>query len=207
MNTRTLFVLLGTATAVACGGASGTDVKTPDNGPLAGELVGPDGKPAPKWVTASGSYRKDADGNKVICGEGSIGSTGSMSMAQTASAGRARTALARALDDKLKAMLKDYQATTTGGAQSKSAANDEQHVVDVSKQITETTLSGTEVTDTWVSSQSTLHTLVCLDVQRFQGIVKGMQQLDEGIRQAVVARAEQAWDELDVETAPAPRPQ
>ncbi len=195
---------------MACGGGAATSqpAKAPEDGPLSGELTDAEGKPAPKWVTQPAKYRKDDDGNKVVCAEGSIGGTASMSMAQTASAGRARTALARNLETKVVAMLKDYQSTTTGGAQFKSAANDEQHVQDASKQITNTTLSGTEVTDTWISKTSTMHSLVCLNVERFKGAVSGMKQLDEQIRQAVVQRAEKAWDELDaVDGQAAPPPQ
>jgi hypothetical protein len=187
-------------TLAACGHSQPTPV-TPESGALAGELVDAEGKPAPTWVTAPSSYRKDEDDNKVICGEGSMAGTQNMSMAQSASAGRARTSLARELDLKVKSMLKDYQATTTGGANFGSAANDEQHVVDAAKQVTDTTLSGTEISQTWVSSQSTLHTLVCLNVDRFKGIVGGMAQLDESIRAAVVQRADAAWAELDDVTA------
>ena len=118
-------------------------------------------------------------------------------MAQTAAAGRARTALARSLELKVVGMLKDYQATTAGGGEFKNAANDEQHVQDATKQITNTTLAGTEISETWVSKVSTIHSLVCLNVERFKGTVAGMKQLDEQIRKAVVGRAEKAWDELD----------
>ena len=186
---------------LGCAGATPAPI-APEGGPLNGELVDAEGKVAPTWVTAPTSYRKDSEDMKVICGEGSIGGTRSMSMAQSAAAGRARTALARALETKVVAMLKDYQATTTGGEQFGTAANDEQHVEDASKQITQTTLSGTEVNETWVSSRSTLHSLVCLNVERFKGIVGGMSQLNEQIRAAVVQRAEKAWSELDRVTAP-----
>lgn len=182
--------------ALGCSKNSAPPV-TPESGPLAGELVDATGNPAPDWVTAPSKYRKDVDDQKVVCGEGSVGGTANMNMAQSGAAGRARTALARTLETKIKAMLKDYQATTTGGEQFGEAASDEQHIVDASKQITETTLSGTEVSETWISSTSTLHSLVCLNVERFKGIVSGMKDLNEQIRVAVVERAEQAWDELD----------
>lgn len=197
---RRLMAAMALTTGMACGHSQPPPV-TPESGPLAGELVDAEGKPAPKWVTAPSSYRQDEDDNKVLCGEGSMAGTSNMSMAQSASAGRARTALARELDVKVKSMLKDYQSTTTGGANFGNAANDEQHVVDAAKQVTDTTLSGTEISETWISSQSTLHTLVCLNVERFKGIVGGMAQLDEAIRAAVVQRADAAWAELDDVTA------
>lgn len=183
----------------ACAGSTPPPV-APASGPLSGELVDADGKPAPKWVTAPTTYRKDVDDMKVVCGEGSIGATANINMAQSASSGRARTALARTLETKVNAILKDYQATTSGGAEFGTAANDEQHVVDVSKQITEQTLSGTEVNETWISGKGTFHSLVCLNVERFKNTVSEMNQLSEHIRRAVVERAERAWDDLDSET-------
>lgn len=199
---RRLIVL--TWMALCACGASETTAVTPDEGPLAGELVDAAGNPAPAWVTAPSNYRKDAEGLKVVCGEGSVGGTANMSLAQNGAAGRARENLALAVETKVAAMLHDYQSTTTGGGQFGAAANDEQHLVDTSRQITERTLSGTEVNETWISSKSTLHSLVCLNVERFKGSVKGMQELDEATRAAVVERAEKAWGELDQSTAPAP---
>ena len=181
--------------SLACGAASTTAI-TPVSGPLAGELVDANGKPAPVWVTQPSKYKMD-DGKKALCGEGSAGGTRSISMAQTAAAGRARTSLARNLDTKVSAILKDYQATTTGGEAFGKAANDEQHIQDASKQVTQTTLTGTEVNETWVSSSGTLHTLVCMDLDKFKGAVSGMEQLNEGMRKAIVQRAEKAFDEIE----------
>jgi len=179
----------------SCGGATPTPV-TP-TAQLSNELVDAEGKPAPQWVTAPTAYRKDAEGAKVVCGEGSINGTRNMNMAQSASAGRARTNLARALETRVTAMLKDYQATTSGGEQFGASSNDEQHVQDASKQITQTTLSGTEVNETWIAASGSWHSLVCLNLERFKGLVQGMSQLNEQIRAAVTERAERAWEELD----------
>ena len=185
--------------AVACG-SSQTQPVTPESGPLAGELVDAEGAAAPRWVTAPSSYREDTEGKPVVCGEGSIAGTQNMNMAQSAAAGRARTALARQIQTKSASMLKDYQATTTGGARFGEAANDEQHVVDAAKQITDQTLTGTEVSETWISRTGTLHSLVCLNVARYKDVVNQMDQLDEAVRMAVVQRADQAWSELDEAT-------
>jgi hypothetical protein len=179
-----------------CAGSSPPPT-TPSNGPLAGELVDAEGRPAPTWVTAPSKYKAEEAGEQLLRGEGSIGNTRNLNLAQSTAAGRARTALAGQLETKVTSMLKDYQSTTTGGEQFGEAGNDEQHVVSASKQVTQTSLSGTEVRETWISSKSTLHSLVCLNVERFKGIVKQMAQLDESVRAAVVARAEQAWGELD----------
>lgn len=152
---------------------------------------------APDWVRKGcGSYWKDAE-KRRICGVGAMGSTRNAAMARTGAMSRARTEIARSLQTQVEAMLRDYQSTTTGGEAFGLAANDEQHVEDVSRQITEMTLSGTELVDSWISRSGTFYALVSLDVETFQDAVSRMEQLSESVRRAVVDRAEQAFDELD----------
>lgn len=170
----------------ACG--SSEKKNTPKNA-MAAEFEG-----APKWVMMGGSGN-----SKEICSIGSTGGTRNPSMARNAAVGRGRTELARMLNVKVQAMLKDYQSTTTGGEQFGTAANDEQHIVDVAKQITDTTLSGTEQKDSWISNSGTFYALVCMDVEKFSGAINNMGQLSESIRKAVVERAEKAFDELSQE--------
>ena len=95
-------------------------------------------------------------------------------------------------------MLKDYQAAVQGGPGNK--LNNEQYVSDTSKDITDMTLSGTRLEDTWVSDSGTFYALMVLDVNAFRDQVKGMNQLDEQVRQAIVERAEKSFDELDSAT-------
>ena len=170
---------------ISCGSA---EKKAPGNA-IAQELDG-----APSWVLSS------ANGNGQICGVGSAGGTRNISMARTAAIGRGRTDLSRQLQLQVKSMLKDYQSTTTGGENFGTVANDEQHIVDVSKQVTEMTLNGTELNNTWLSKTGTLFTLVCLNVDKFKNMVSKMGQLDEQVRAAIVERADKAFDELDKET-------
>ncbi|MBR6244058.1 LPP20 family lipoprotein [bacterium] len=164
----------------------GSSQKTPGNA-LKDEFKG-----APKWVLSPSS-------GDAICATGSAGSTRNPQMARTAATGRARTELTRQLDLKVQSMLKDYQSTTTGGEEFGTAANDEQHIVDVSKQITDTTLSGTEQKDAWISDSGTMYVLVCMEVEKFKGTINSMSQLSEGIRKAVTERADKAFKELSEE--------
>ena len=92
---------------------------------------------APKWVLGGAST------SEQICGVGSAAGSRNASMMRTSAMGRGRTEIARMLGVKVQAMLKDYQSTKTGGEEFGTAANDEQHIVDVAKQITNTTLSDT----------------------------------------------------------------
>ncbi len=168
----------------ACGSADKKE-NTPKNA-MASEFDG-----APKWVMMGGSGN-----SQEICGAGSLGGTRNPSMARTGAVSRARDELARMLGVKVMNMVKTYEATTTGGEEYGRAANDEQHAENVSKQIVNTTLSGTEQRDSWISNNGQFWALVCMDVQKFSNAVNSMGQLSEGIRKAVVERAEKAFDEL-----------
>ena len=182
----TVMILAVALMFAACG--SSDKKNTPKNA-LAGELEG-----APQWVIKGGS-----GSSKEICAIGSVGSTRNVTMARNGAIGGGRTELGRMLNTKVQAMLKSYMSTTTGGEEYGMAANDEQHLVDVSKQITDQALTGTEMRDQWISNGGTLYALVCMDVAKFSGIVNSMGQLSENIRKAVVERAEKAFDELSQE--------
>jgi hypothetical protein len=161
---------------------------------VAGEL-----ESAPDWVLRGCSAYWGDDDDARICGVGSMGGTRNTSLALTTATARGRTEIARTLQTKVKAMLKDYQSTTTGGEEFGTAAADEQHVVDVSKQITDLSLSGTERKDTWISPNGTVFVLVVLDLEKFQDSVSRMDDLSENIRRAVIERAEAEFRELDEE--------
>lgn len=150
---------------------------------------------APDWVMGN------ANTGKQICGVGSAAGTRNASIARTAAMGRGRTEIARTLQLQVKSMLKDYQATTTGGEAFGKAANDEQHIEDVSKQITDMSLPGSELRKTWISNPGTLYVLMCVDLQKFKDTLSNMQQLNEQVRAAVVERADKAFGELDKETS------
>jgi len=173
-----------------CGGAQQAVKPLPVEGALAKELVG-----APEWVLMGCAAFAGEKG--PICGVGSFTGTRNISLARDGAIARARTDLARNLEVKVKALYKDYQATTTGGESFGKAAADEQNVSNTAKQIVNTTLSGTTLAKTWMSGVGTLRVLVKLDVQNFKDQINQMKQLDEGVRQGVVQRADKAFKELD----------
>ncbi|MGH0033986.1 MAG: LPP20 family lipoprotein [Myxococcota bacterium] len=156
---------------------------------------------APEWVVKGCAAYPGDEGKARICGVGSAGGSNNPSMMRKAAVARARTEIARTLGVKVQSMLKDYQATTTGGEEFGTAAADEQHIVDVSKQITNFSLAGTEHRDTWISNSGTWYALVVLDLDKFEDSVGKMNNLSESIRKAVQERAEAAFDELDEATA------
>lgn len=184
-----IFIMVFVAAAIftACGSS---EEKKNTGSAVKNELEG-----APDWVMGNENT------SKQICGVGSAAGTRNASLARTAAMGRGRTEIARTLQVQVKSMLKDYQSTTTGGEAFGQAANDEQHIEDVSKQITDTTLTGSELRKTWISNPGTLYVLMCIDLQKFKDALNNMTQLNEQVRAAVVERADKAFEALDKETA------
>lgn len=186
---RTVSILI-VASALAAGCSRTPE---PQTNPFAAELVG-----APKWVL--GDCRTAFDDDEVICGVGSVDGTANLGLARSSATARARTDIARQLQVKVQAMLKDYQATVTGGEEFGKAASDEQLIQDVSRQITDQSLSGTRLVDSWISGGGTYYALVSLDVPAFLDALSGMGALDVEVRRAVESRAAQAFAELDQAT-------
>ena len=149
---------------------------------------------APDWVMEG----KGADGARIY-GVGAVAGTRNVALARSTAQGRGRTEIARSLELRVKSMLKDYQSTTTGGEFFARSANDEQHIEDVAKQVTDLTLSGTRQEDHWISDSGTLYVLMSLDVENFKEAVDSMSQLSEEVREAVRERADDAFRELDQE--------
>jgi hypothetical protein len=172
---------------VACAGE-----QKPKEG-LKAEMAG-----APKW--AQGDCQTGLPKKDTICGAGSVSGMSNVALARSAAEGRARTELARSLQVRVKSMLKDYQAATQGGPDAK--ADSEQHIEDVSKQITDVTLSGTRLQDTFVSDTGTYWALVVLDVEPFKESLSGMKDLDERVRSGIIQRADRAFTQLDWATHP-----
>jgi hypothetical protein len=191
-----ILILVAASLSLAACGKGEQKPKDPGEG-FNEELAG-----APDWVM-KGCYaywgeQQQASGK--VCGVGSIGGTRNISLARSGAIARARTDIARTLQVKVQAMLKDYQATVTGGEGFGTQASDEQYVVDVSKQITQMNLSGSEPAEIWISPNGTVFALVILDVEKFKSIVNDANNLPEAIRKAVVERADEAFKELDAAT-------
>lgn len=185
---RTFLFTLGAIAQFAFGCATGSA----PHDTVPNEFAG-----APGWVIEGcRSYVGEPTPTK-LCGVGSFQGSVNISLARTAAMVRGRREIARSLGVKVRSMLKDYQATTAGGAEFGEAVFDEQHVVDVSKQITDISLAGTEIQDTWISNSGTYYTLMVLDVEKFEESVSGMRRLSDGIRKAIAERAAAAFADLN----------
>lgn len=157
-----------------------------------GSIIEEELKGAPDWVLEG----RGGDDDRIY-GLGSVAGTRNVALARTTAQGRGRTEIARSLQLKVESMLKDYQASTTGGEYFGKHASDEQHIEDVSRQITDLTLNGTRQEKNWISGTGTLYVLMSLDVESFRNAVQSMGQLDEEVRSAVVDRADEAFRELN----------
>ncbi len=156
---------------------------------LQAELAG-----APAW--AKGSCLAGLPDHKGLCGVGSVQGMTNVSLARSAAEGRARADLARGLQMGVKAMLREYQTAT------RSDVAGEQHVEDLSKQITDGALSSARLQDTWVSDTGTFWALVVLDTAAFTDSLNSMKQLDDEVRAAIVQRAAKTLRELDASPEP-----
>ncbi len=174
------------ALSAACGG-----VPAPKDA-LHAEMAG-----LPKW--ALGNCREGLPHKDSLCGTGSVQGMSNLGLARSAAEARARTELARTLQVRVKSMIKDYQAATQGGADQQTAS--EQHIEDVSRQITDVTLSGSRLETTFVSETGTFWALVVLDADAFKASLKDEKNLDEAVREGIIERADKAFSELDEHTA------
>ena len=198
MKTRNFFLLAALLLFVSLSLVSGCR-STPEPKPTKAAIIDEfDG--APDWVVKGcAAYWGDESKNK-ICGVGSMGGTRNIALARKTAITRGRTEIADALRTRVQAMVKDYQATVTGGENYGKAASDEQAVTSVSKTITDQTLVGTQMVDSWISKKSgTFYALVMMDMETFKKAVSEMQQLDAGVRKYVEENAAKAFDELDKE--------
>jgi len=182
------------AAAVVAGGCSGAAKHTTGR-TFAGTM-----EDAPEWAR-KGCAAFSGEKKKWICGVGSMEGTNNLSLCRTTAMARGRTEIARELNLRMKAMMKDYQRSVTGGGAMHVAADDEQYAADVAKQITDISLPGTRLEDMWFSEDGHCFALMVLDVQGFQDALAGAMTLDQRVRDYVVRNAEKAFQELDAATA------
>jgi hypothetical protein len=173
-------------------------------------LLGACGKPSPKTALeaeleglpkwALGKCEDGLKNKDALCASGSVQGMSSVSLARAAAEGRARTELARVLQVRVKSMLKDYQSAAQGGPDGATAT--EQYVEDTSKQITDVTLSGSRLEETFVSKTGTFWALVVLDVAAFKDSLQQANQLNSDVRAAIIERADRSFRALDQATRP-----
>jgi hypothetical protein len=143
------------------------------------------GEPLPSWFTST------PEG----CAAGVQKFRGNLSLAKSGSIGKGRTELARQLQVQVKAMLKQYAAE--GGTDKGDFS--EEKTDDVSRQLTDLSLSGTRAVKTHVSQGATqrFYSLVCIEPDKLADAIDKMKQLNSAARKALKSRAKTAFKELD----------
>jgi hypothetical protein len=172
---------------VACGGPQTPDPVSDTTSEWANDLAD-----APNWVITEQCPEEFAD--NVICSVGVAEETRNISLARTTAQTRGRTTISQILESRVENMVEDYQATVTDFS---GAASDEQAVDVLTRQLTDTTISGVQQVDAWISPAGRYFVLMALDSEEFAGIVEGMEQLNEQVRQAITQRAREGFGRMD----------
>ncbi len=172
-----------------CGGAKTQTQNNPNMAALEG---------APSWVTKDCRlhFAETPEANSIICGVGSVSGMSDRSLARQAAAGRGRTEIARFLQLRLQSMLKDYQKATNNPDGTLSTDTE---IESVSKQITDITLSGTRVLETWISANGEFFSLVTLGVEDFSNAIASSGEIAPPVKTAVLEGAPKLFSELDAE--------
>jgi hypothetical protein len=134
----------------------------------------------------------------VICGvDGITGATNTVK-ARTGAESKARANLARRIRTAVKAGLRTYQARVKDGDSEQT--HEELSIEETSQDITEMTLVGVKVYDTYLSPEGGVWVMVFMDFDSFRQQVQSLDQYEEGMRKEIVGRAEELFRELDEAT-------
>jgi hypothetical protein len=159
------------------------------------KMVG--GKP-PAWVH-KGSGAFDDAGSKVFYGVGAVTGIRNRPLAQTSSENRARAEITKIFETYTASLMKDYSASTTGGAAVSGASPtaEEQHVEQAIKTFSAATLNGVMIIDHWTDPPNdTLYSLARLDLESFKNSLDKLKELNSSVRDYVKENAEKAFDSL-----------
>lgn len=158
-------------------------------------------KEAPAWVIKGSGAFKDA-GESVFYGVGAVVGMNNKPLAVTSAENRARAEVAKVFQTYSASLMKDYAASTTGGAAitAETPTSEEQHIEQTIKTFSAVTLSGVMIVDRWEDpNNATIYSLARLDLKSFEDQVKKMQELNANVKAYVKDNAEKAFDDLATE--------
>lgn len=152
----------------------------------------------PDWITlGSGAFKNKGD--DVFYGVGAVNGIHNKPLAVTTADNRARAEITKIFETYTSYLMKDYAASTTGGAATTktSASAEEQHVEQAIKTFSAATLSGIMIIDHWKdSSDGTFYSLAKLDLKNFKNSVDKIKELNDKVREYVRKNAENAFKNL-----------
>ncbi len=158
-------------------------------------------KAEPDWIMIGGGAFKDS-GQQVFYGVGAINGVRNKPLARTAAQNRARAQITKTFETYTASLMKDYAASTSGGAaiRVESATSEEQHIEQAVKTFSAATLSGVMIIDHWTDpSDGTMYALAKLDLDNFKNSVDKIKQLNAKVRDFVRKNAEKSFDSLAME--------
>lgn len=168
-------------------------------GSCAGKELMPTEMPA--WVIKGSGAFKDG-GKQAFYGVGAVTGVRNVALARTAAQNRARAEITKIFETYTASLMKDYAASTTGGAavNPESATFEEQHIEQAVKTFSAATLSGVDIIDHWKDPQDgTLYALARLDIENFKNSLDKIKELNAAVRDFVRKNAEKSFDELAAE--------
>lgn len=158
-------------------------------------------KETPAWVVKGSGAFKDS-GDQVFYGVGAVTGMNNKPLAVTTAENRARAEVAKVFETYSASLMKDYAASTTGGAAitADNPTSEEQHVEQTIKTFSAVTLSGVKIVDRWDDpNDGTIYSLARLDLKDFEDQVKKMKELNANVKAYVKENAERAFDDLSAE--------
>jgi hypothetical protein len=191
------FVLLAFGMLDGCASAPAapsppTAEQTPPQNPLAQEF-----RTGPTWLMKCDLAFADQQ-RHPICGVDGIIDAKNPMLARTGAEAKARANLAKKIRTAIKACLVSYETKRRQGAGERPI--DELYVEDTSKEITEMTLVGVKVHNTYRSPQGWVWVMVTMDRDTFRQEVQRLDQYDQSLRKEIVDRAVDSFRELDAAT-------
>lgn len=156
---------------------------------------------APAWVTQGSAAFKDSE-KKVFYGVGSVTGVKNKPIARTAAENRARAEIGKVFEAYTASLMRDYMASTTGGAAvtGNTATSEGQYIEQAVKTFSAVTLSGVIIVDHWKDpSDGTMYALARLDINNFKNGLDKAKELNSEVRDFVRKNAEKAFDKLEAE--------
>lgn len=196
---KCLIVYLGIAIfTFGCGGSHNNgDGTTPEN-EKTGAAIALGATSGPDWVRKDCSSYFKEKGQKVLCGVGTVTGMADPNLARTAAQGRGRTEIARTIQVEVKSVLTDYQAQ---GTDKDGVLQGEQAIESISKQVSNVTLNGSRMADSWIAPDGTFYALMVLGEADFTTAVTESPEMKESVKQVVIAVAPKLFSAYDDETS------
>lgn len=177
MKSLLMFLLIGMmgAAFIGCGGKT--------------VIVRNEGGKRPAWTyKAGGAFT--VEGRKVFRSVGISSDLGDEAMTFNESEGQSRVRLAYVMKTYVKALQESYKRSIKSGEMPK--AQFEQDITHVSEVMTKTKFSGAQVVNRWISPDKTVYTLLELDLNGVNDMIKQAKGISQQLIDTVGKRSEEA---------------